>query len=100
MGPRDWALFSIFGRQHKIAVGAASGEQYASRVVVTALCRRARWPSLIFLNCLSLIERAFLLRCLGNYVLESLQEARMRVKTLGQLFIAKKYYGHQTSFPN
>ena len=53
-----------------------------------------------FPNCASLIERAFLLWCLGNNVLEHLPKGEEEMKTVLQQFIAKKCCGHQTSFPN
>jgi hypothetical protein len=37
---------------------------------------------------------------LGITLSKTSQEARIRMKTLGQQFIAKKGYGYQTGFPN
>jgi hypothetical protein len=52
------------------------------------------------LNRPSMIERAFLLRCLGNNVPEHVPKGKDDDKTLGQQFIAKRCYEHHTSFPN
>src|SRR5437762_2012595 len=49
-------------------------------------------------KCSSLIEREFLLWCLAMMFENICQKAKMRIKKLGQRFIAKKCYGHQTSF--
>jgi hypothetical protein len=94
VGPRHWTLFSIFGQQHEIALDTVR-EQCAlsgSGGRVIAKCHAANAPrhnevtatnytavvpyGLPVFNYRSLIERTFLLRCLGNNAFEYLAKAR------------------------
>src|SRR2546427_379707 len=49
---------------------------------------------------LSLIERAFPVRCLGNNILEPVPRGEHEAETLRHQFIAKKHHEHHTSSPN
>ena len=78
VGPGQWALFSIFGRQHKIAVGAtrrtrrdaSDHPDTARRLQQLPSAYATGWRAIF--NSLSLIERAFPPWCLGNSVFELL----------------------------
>jgi hypothetical protein len=77
VGPGERALFSIFGRQHKIAVRATRRTRRDASDHLDTARRLQQLPSACALraggfNSLSLIERAFPLWCLGNSVFELL----------------------------
>lgn len=78
VGPGQRALFSIFGRQHKIALGATRRTRRDASDHLDTARRLQQLPSAYatgwraIFNSLSLIERAFPLWCLGNSVFELL----------------------------